>query len=114
MLKTIDERDEHYYINKKVEERLKELKQEGELKFERKASTYLAVTGKETFAESKHERQPQADHSFDHGRDRPRYHHSRDDSDGKRRTDHYRFDSRSHRRRHAHDGFRDRQWHRPR
>lgn len=52
MIKHTDERDEHYYINKKVEERLKELKNEGELKFERKASTYLAVTGRKTFTDS--------------------------------------------------------------
>lgn len=51
-LKLIDERDEHYFINKKVEERLKELKQDGELKFERKASTYLSVTGKSSFTEA--------------------------------------------------------------
>lgn len=55
MIKSIDERDEHYYVNKKVEDRLRELKQEGELKFERKASTYLAVTGQSSFSEHDHQ-----------------------------------------------------------
>lgn len=51
-VKKIDERDEQYFISRKVEERLKELRHEDELRFERKASTFLAVTDSKSFTEA--------------------------------------------------------------
>lgn len=85
MLKTIDERDEHYYINKKVEERLKELKQDGELKFERKASTYLAVTGKKNFSD-RHQDEAVYGPRIDRGRDHERHRHDRDHRNDRKRS----------------------------
>lgn len=92
-IKRFDQRDEHYFINKKVEERIKELRQEDELRFERKASTYLAVTGASSFTDdarrrnSSH-RSDQRDHNVyssskydsrerSHSADRRRQHHDR-------------------------------------
>lgn len=51
-MKEIDDWDEQYFITRKVEERLNELKFDADLKFERKATTYLAITGSKSFSEA--------------------------------------------------------------
>lgn len=102
VIKQIDSRDEQYFITKKVEERLRELKNEDEMTFERKASTYLAVTGARDFSEdasnrSRTPRKQQHQRSeYRSGRSRSHSHHSRH-KEHDRRDDNYSYHRRDHR-----------------
>lgn len=102
-IKQIDTRDEQYYITKKVEERLKELKNEGDLKFERKASTYLAVTDSQTFAQaSLKARDTRDNHRNDNDR-RGVYHNRRHYRDRSRSRSRHQSERRHHSNHHHHD-----------
>lgn len=102
-LKKIDETDEQYFITRKVEERLKGLRHEDDLKFERKASTYLAVTDSKTFSEaasknvsSRRLPLPPKDRRYDAYR-------RRNDSDQRRNKPRYRYTENDYQRsRHCH------------
>lgn len=122
-LKKIDEDDEQYAINLKVEERLKELKRDNEKTFERQAHTYLTIkqtAGQRSdtvrnFDDEVHkkwdpdQRQPRSYSSHSHEENR----YNRQDRDNKftrsRRDDsrqyrHHYDDRRDHKRRHDRSG----------
>lgn len=109
-LKKIDKADEQYYTDRRVEERLKELKKQGEEKFERQAHTYLSLTGQNTFS-SKIARQGLLGHS-DYSKSQVR---RSDDRDYSHRPRHHRSHRhRDHRRDDHSSHSRDRERSRPR
>lgn len=55
-IKYFDQKDEQYFINKKVQEHLQELRHDDEMRFERKANTYFAVTGSSSFVQDARKR----------------------------------------------------------
>lgn len=82
-IKAVDQKDEQYFISKKVEDRLKELRDEDHLRFERKASTYLAVTDSKSFVEAARKKPKYQDNNgrrYRHdGYHHDNYHHDRGD-----------------------------------
>lgn len=104
-IKSIDERDEKYAVDKKVEDRLKELKLQGELKFERQAHTFLSMTGKTNFSDTSGQGSIRNSHSDEQDRSARSRSRSRDYRHSRR--DRYRGDHSDHscrsRSRHRHD-----------